>query len=156
MLEQSPAADSASAASESFTEALPLDATVTLTAAMRTLYVAWRRSTDPEERTALTAAGTLAAHAAIDSLLDDWVRRERPDLAAWRTGTMLSRAARFTAALGRGLPPYLADLSRARHALGRGAPSQERWQALEWMRGDGMERAYLTMLDVEAAVGVAH
>jgi hypothetical protein len=156
VLEQSLAADHASAASESFSEALPLDATVTLMAATRALYSAWRQSSDPEERTALTAAGTLAAHAAIDSLLNDWATRERPDLAAWRTGTMLSRAARFTAALGRGLPPFLADLSRARHALGRAAPSAERRQVLDWMRGDGMERAYLTMLDIEAAVGVSH
>lgn len=156
MSERSSAADFASAASESSSETLPLDATVALTAAMRALHAAWRRSHDPEERTALAAAGTLTAHAAIDSLLNDWAQRERPDLAAWRSGTMLGRAARFTAALGRGLPPYLADLSRARHALGRGAPSHERWQVVDWMRGDGMERAYLTMLDIESAVGIAN
>jgi hypothetical protein len=136
-------------------EFAPFATSVTLVAAARSMYSTWRATADPDERTALTAAGTLAAHAAIDSLLHEWAQRERPDLARWRSGTTLMRAARFTAALGRSLPPYLGELCQARRALGRDATADERLQAQEWMRGDGMERAYLTLLDIEDAVTVA-
>lgn len=129
-----------------------LDVANALGDATRLLHGLWEAERDDDRRLAFGIAATITAHAAIDALLQDWARRERPDLETWKSGTTLMRAARFTAALDRAMPPHVRELSQVRRAFGRDPTRADLERADAWLRGDGADRALATLRELEGAL----
>lgn len=113
----------------------------------RLLATFWRKEADAARRVHLAVAALLSAHAAADALLNAWALENRPELYQWKGGSLLSRAARFTAAVREPLPDDLRELYVVSRALRNveGDPLRAPLTA-SWIEDDGVERA-LAVLD---------